>query len=576
MTVAIPDLRPDFNDRNASSWGSRDLLKKVLLFTACFFFVAVRSFLIARAHLTTIDAQYHAINGLALLRGLPMPEMVDNPPFGSALAILPVWALRLVGIDMGLQRWVETIAVWKSLVAMPIFIVGYLWARQLYGNGAGLLALLLLLIEPTLSAQIAYVGNDTVSLSSIALTLWLGYRYVSQPDWRNFFLVAVCGGVALSIKQNAVFAGVSIVTTALITWFIRPWWLRNSLKNQSGGFPDLRRITAQLLLAPAILFIVIWACVLFRFDPVLTSLPSRREHFPFAHLLLKPWPAGLYIRSVRDMMAHARDGHMGFLLGQSRRSGWWYYFPVVATYKVPIGMGLVFCLALFQWRKPKWEEVPLFISIFWFVAMCLSSTIDIGFRHALPCVFVMIIFASRCWTGWHTWKGWAVALATIAAAVDVACAFPNLVSYVNFPRDKVWLQINDSNLDWGQCLLQARDWADTHAQGRPVSYLHWGVLSAALDPKVTLDSVAGPNLHIIPEDRKSLPQSGFLLVGPNVLAGQYFQTPLVPELRDQEPIDMVGGVVAVYDIDELKRRGVKLWDSTTRPAGPTPASSPVR
>ena len=56
-------------------------------------------------------------------------------------------------------------------------------------------------------------------------------------------------------------------------------------------------------------------------------------------------------------------GHNGYLFGEKRMTGWWYYFPVVATYKVPLGIAAVLLLGLISigWEHPRWAEWGLLI-----------------------------------------------------------------------------------------------------------------------------------------------------------------------------------------------------------------------
>src|SRR5207249_4757618 len=100
-----------------------------------------------------------------------------------------------------------------------------------------------------------------------------------------------------------------------------------------------------------------------------------------------------------------------YLFGTKRKVGVWYYFPVVASYKVPVGIAVVFVLALGSlWSAPlKWQEVGLLIPMLAWTTLMLTSKINIGFRHFLPAYVFMLMFAARAAllraTGWKiaTW-----------------------------------------------------------------------------------------------------------------------------------------------------------------------------
>ena len=216
------------------------------------------------------------------------------------------------------------------------------------------------------------------------------------------------------------------------------------------------------------------------------------SHVPFIRLLLHRWPAGLYLRSIIEVMIHAKSGHPTFLLGHKSTTGWWYYFAVLATYKIPLGTGLIMVAAVvsIMVRKSRWEETPLIVAILVFAAMCLSSTI-FRLASAMPCpgFSSMIVWASRTWVDAGKWRS-VLIIAAVMSFVEVTRFHPNYLSYINVPRDRVWLKISDSNLDWGQGLKQARHWVNEHdTDGRPVTLLYFGTMPEVLDPHSQLSGL---------------------------------------------------------------------------------------
>ena len=168
--------------------------------------------------------------------------------------------------------------------------------------------------------------------------------------------------------------------------------------------------------------------------------------------------------------AHSLGGHESFLLGEAASAGWNSYFPIVATYKVPIGLG--------PGARPgpgvggpdyaavgRMRPVPPCLA---WAAFLINSRVNIGFRHFLPLVLSpwpsppMPGRPGRAWTA-LAWAGVAV------AALHAASLHPDYLSYINFPRHKPYLAISDSNVDWGQSLKQVRRWLDARPpDGRPI------------------------------------------------------------------------------------------------------------
>ena len=153
--------------------------------------------------------------------------------------------------------------------------------------------------------------------------------------------------------------------------------------------------------------------------------------------------------------------------------GWWYYFPVVATYKVPLGIAAVLLLGLISigWERPRWAEWGLFVPCVAWGALMINSKVNIGFRHFLPAYVFLVMLSSRCVAraGIGLVPRWPGRPSRRRASTRLSF-HPDYLSYLNAPRSKPYLTISDSNVDWGQSLKQVRDWLDAHpAPARPIS-----------------------------------------------------------------------------------------------------------
>jgi len=279
-----------------------------------------------------------------------------------------------------------------------------------------------------------------------------------------------------------------------------------------------------------------------------------------------PWPAGSYLGSIVEAVHHNRSGHPALLFGEKSQLGWWYYFPCVAVYKVPMGFWPVLLLGLasLAWRRVRWAEVSLLAPAVVWSLLLLTSHINIGFRHALPAYVMWMMLAARCvapagsagWNGLRLVVAWGgVAFAT----VHVLSYHPDYLSYVNFPRlragsaDKPYWAINDSNIDWGQGLKQIKAWMDAHPQpGRKV-YL-------GLTPSSPwLASVPQSVSYYLGADRALTlradlppPTEGLLILSPVWEYGIYEEGNRYGFLKGVPPVDVIGHCTPVYDLDALK------------------------
>jgi hypothetical protein len=287
----------------------------------------------------------------------------------------------------------------------------------------------------------------------------------------------------------------------------------------------------------------IWALSGFDYShpAVARSVKSQRiwQHLP------EFVPAGTYVGSVLNGMAHADRGHAAYLLGHKSKSGWWYYFPVVATYKVPIAIFflLILSLASLSVVRPRWSEWGLLLPMLAWSILLMSGRVNIGFRHFLPAYAFMLMLGARCAAapGRRWVMAWTAALA--ALAIDSGMHHPDYLSYINFPRHKAYLAINDSNVDWGQSLKQIRAWLDAHRQDRPVYLRYFGKFGS-------------PNVRYYLDDRVRVlgmndpaPRSGILIISPFWEAGVWDEQDRYRFLREREPMAVIGDAMRVYDLN---------------------------
>jgi hypothetical protein len=225
--------------------------------------------------------------------------------------------------------------------------------------------------------------------------------------------------------------------------------------------------------------------------------------------------------------------------------GWWYYFPAVATYKVPVGVGLVLALGLLSlgWRAPRWDEWGIALSLVAWALFMMNAKVNIGFRHFLPAyLFALAVAARPLALGgvrWAVpaWCGLAV------AGLHAASFHPDYISYINYPRHKPHLAISDSNVDWGQGLKQARAWLEAHPQhGRTVWLSYFG--PDTRDVRYYLGDRAVRLSEYDPS-----PARGLLIISPVHEAGTYNPAPHYAMLRAREPDAMIGHCWLVYDLD---------------------------
>ena len=85
-----------------------------------------------------------------------------------------------------------------------------------------------------------------------------------------------------------------------------------------------RNAPTSFAIAVGVCVFTIWAAYFFSFGKV-----------PVWNVSLPAWE---YFDGIRVALQHNTDGHPAWLLGEARRYGWWYYFPVALAVKTPLAM----------------------------------------------------------------------------------------------------------------------------------------------------------------------------------------------------------------------------------------------
>lgn len=519
----------------------------------------------ALAHSESYDDEYHLAHGAAYFQGRLIELAQPDPPLGQALTALPMvlsnsnprWTGTLYDHSRPPETVLFLVALWRSLLFLPAVAVAFLWCRRLYGAAAGWLAAALLVAEPTLAAHIPVAALDALGVTGVLVAAFLLWRAFEGPSFGRGVAAAAGCAVALLLKGTTILLPLLAAAYALLFWVVRPW--RDGRTAPTAGAPAgatwiralPRRLAAFAGLAVLAAFLI-WALLLF--DVSRPDQPAEWQQSPtlVSRLLDRPLPGGIFIGSMVRGAWHAEQGHLAYLLGERSRSGWWYYFPVVMAYKMPLGIALVLVCALLSLRRapPRFEEWGLAVPALLWTALFLTTRINIGVRHFLPAYAFLLLLGARAiagdpprWRAIAAWSGVAV------AALHGLLWHPDEIAYQNLPRQRAFMDLSDSNVDWGQGLKQARDWIDRHPRppGVPIYLLYFGDPNS---PRRVLHYL-GNRVTLLPP-HTPLPGSGLLIASPVWVAGPFDIGDRYKILRGAVPLDVIGHALLVYDLAALE------------------------
>lgn len=371
-----------------------------------------------------------------------------------------------------------------ATVAILLGLIVFFAAREMFGLGAGFIALALLTFEPNVLAHGAMVGTDTGVSCFFLASVYAFYRYCKAPSAGRLMVTGLAAGLALSAKHSAVLLLPMLVLLAACEVAFR--WAAEETRRKRA----LRMLGALAVIA-VIAVGVLWAFYGFRYNARPDGLRLDPSLAEYVHPLKRIEASGImflarfhilpesYLYGLADVRAMA-NGMPSFIFGKVYEHGVWFYFPAVLAIKSTLGflaMVLLAVAAIVVGRLRRWREI-LFILIpavlyFW---VAMGSSLNIGARHILPVYVFLCVFAGGgCWAwiqsaqrgspNWSRGWGYAVGALLLCHVVSSARAYPNYMAYSN----ELWggpantyHYLTDSNTDWGQQLLAVKKYTDEH------------------------------------------------------------------------------------------------------------------
>jgi 4-amino-4-deoxy-L-arabinose transferase-like glycosyltransferase len=450
----------------------------------------------------TFDEDNHIFAGYMMEKTGDYGLNPEHPPLVKLLAALPLlgqnlWTPPLQGRDFKSeayldgrdflarndgpgQRLVFRMRLTAGLLALALSLVVFLAAREWFGTGAALIALVLIVFDPNLLANSALVTTDIGVSLFFLLGVYTFYRYVKKPSLVRLLLAGIAAGLLLATKHS----GILLAPMLLL---LIGWEILCALKGTRGKLAI--RLSGAFAAIVVVSIVVLWSFYGFRYaarpDGLRLSTSLANYAAPLGHLssTVVLTIARLHLLPESYLMGLVDVKRMAlfyptFIFGKVYAHGQWWYFPIVILIKTTLGMLALVTLAAFAiltGRLRKGRELA-FVLVPWFVylAVAILAGMNIGSRHILPLYVLASILAgagivalasadrgdkvARRWA----WVGAALIAAHIASSL---AAFPNFIPYANEAwggQRNVHNLLSDANVDWGQQLLQVKQWQNKH------------------------------------------------------------------------------------------------------------------
>jgi 4-amino-4-deoxy-L-arabinose transferase-like glycosyltransferase len=444
----------------------------------------------------TWDEGDHIFAGYMSLKHHDFGLNPEHPPLVKMVAAVPLQSMHLrepqlqnryfkteaylSGRDLIFQNDFDTI-IFRARMAASIFalmtaLLAFLTAREMFGAGAGFLALLLIVFEPNFLAHGALVTTDTGAAWCLLASIYAFYRYVKSPSWGRVAVLGLAAGVFCITKHSAVLLPPMLILLAF-TELLR----RRQLADESRSHQALR-LACVFVVAGVIAVAIMWAGYGFRYsarpagmqiNPPLVStlgnlsLVEGKFITLMAHWKLLPesWLFGLAdVRSVANVWP-------SYMFGKVYAHGVWFYFPVAFVIKATLTTLIFLPLIAYAIATRKlrgWREI-LFLSLppALYFAISMTSKLNIGVRHILLVfIFLLVLAGGAAWSlicHDRRWA-WPVAALLLFHIVSSLRAFPT--SYMAYANElwggpaNIHKYLTDSTTDWGQQLKAVKRYVD--------------------------------------------------------------------------------------------------------------------
>lgn len=432
----------------------------------------------------TLDAAWHISAGTDYLRTGSYDYEPQHPPLARlAVAVLPYWFADLkLGpyADPWSGDWEEKDLdfYWRTLslarmgnlpFGILLILVAFLWGRDLFGEGVGVVAALIASCSPNLLAHAGLAALDIGTTSTYFAACYAIWLWSRTRRWRYCFLSAA--GVSAAFLSK--FSTLGFLPPVFVAFMLL------GMRERIRGDAKLKildaRFAAQLGVFVVCVCLLCWGAYGFdvgSLDPSVrariqaSQIPSHSPERVVVSLLGDTRvPAPAFWQGIIDVMSHNRRGHRAYLFGEIYQDGRWHYFPTAMALKTPLPfLVLVIIGVIYLGKQGAKLANPIWVLVFP-VAVVLGGSmytnINIGIRHILPLYPFLAMLAAAPFQALIPLRrpmgkaGVFLTLLLVGHVIESAIAHPDYLAYFNQTvrgREKEYLA--DSNLDWGQDLAR--------------------------------------------------------------------------------------------------------------------------
>ena len=563
--------------------GSRRLQTAAVV--ACFLGILfLQMFFLARSNSATWDEADHTYAGYMQWKHGDFGLNPQHPPLVKFLATLPLLHMNLKmpplldrpyrlqevigGKEFVFQNDANTILfrarMTASVLTLLLALLIFLAAQEMFGTGAGFIALGLISFDPTLLGHSALVTTDAGQACFMFWSIYAFYRYIKTPTTWRLIDTGLIVGLALSSKHSTVLIFPMLLALAVIEVVARRQRSLNEPSEPAETAAKLASRLALALIAITILSIVVlWSWYGFRYAARAPGLLLNPPMAVLLHRVPSPFEASIlalfaklhlfpqsYIYGFAHVLIQSK-AFTSFVLGNIYPHPVWFYFPVAMLIKSTLAFLILLGIAAWAVAAGKFRKTREILYL------AIPGGMNIGVRHVLPIyIFLSVAIAGAAWALIQRNRRWiyAVVLLLVFQAVSVLHAFPAYVTYANEAFGgpaNVHNYLSDSSADWGQQMKDVKRYTDQHHITHCwFAYFGEGVADFSYygipcKPLITADSLYFDSPHDVPPEI-----DGPVLMSAAVLSGfEFGPGALNPyeQFKTLKPVAVVDYGVFVFD-----------------------------
>lgn len=437
--------------------------------------------------------------------------------------------------DRDVEQLVRVARLPIVLVTVLLVVGAYLFATELYGRRAGMLAAALCAFSPNLLAHGRLVTTDLGHACFVLLSVYTFLRVTRRPTPGRLVVAGIALGLALLTKYTAVLLLGLIPLWALTVFVFRaPTEALDARWLAPISSPRRRGIVLALVATGAVVLVGLLVVTL------AYQAPGRVD---------------IYFRNFGVLYSNVHLDRPAYFRGTFHPQGLWYYFAATLLLKVPTAFLILLVIRAGEQLRRREIELETALFVFLPIAMWLSVVslkgLEYGIRYVLPLLPFLFVYVSGMvtspWFQTRRLRAIAAILVTWFVGSSLA-AFPHYLPYFNEiaggPANGIeWL--DDSNVDWGQDLPLLRDFLTerniTDVLFAPMAWYDpaiYGVNALPVAPSRLVATLSTPD-----------PPPGIYAISAHLLTrSRWNPDALVDPLRDLEPLAVLGYSIYVFDL----------------------------